>query len=132
MANSNGWVYLFDDNVNARYVLGQLGKNNLLVIGVNPSTATPENPDLTIRKVIKISKANGYNGWIMVNLCPHISTDPEGMIVNQKLINDNLKQIQSVCQRYKIENVWCAWGDLIDAPDKKILLHNSWNEIKKC
>ena len=130
MADTKNWIYSFDDSVNARYVLGQPGIKNLLVIGVNPSTATPEKPDLTIRKVIKISKDNGYDGWIMVNLYPQRSTDPKGMVYNQQLVTENLEQIKSICEKYKIKDVWCAWGDLIDAPDKKIFLHDSWNNIE--
>ena len=80
--------YIGDDEV--RYVLGQPGNNNLLVIGVNPSTATPEEPDQTIKKVMEISKANGYGGWIMVNLYPQRSTNPNGMTFDQNLIKENL------------------------------------------
>ena len=74
---ANAWEYIGDDEV--RYVLGQPGKNNLLVIGVNPSTATPDEPDPTIKKVMKITEDNGYDGWIMVNLYPQRSTNPKGM-----------------------------------------------------
>ena len=49
-----GWIYLGDDT--ERYILGQPGKRNMLVFGVNPSTATPgdNNIDPTIRKVRKL------------------------------------------------------------------------------
>lgn len=129
------WVYSFDTAFNARYVLGQPGEKNLLVIGVNPSTATPEKPDLTIRKVIKISQANGYDGWIMVNLYPKRDSKPEQMIPkgkshDQQLITENLEQIKSICENYKIENVWCAWGDAIDTFGKNSFLHDSWEKIK--
>lgn len=136
MANSKEGVYSFDNNVNARYVLGQPGKNNLLVIGVNPSTATPEKPDPTIRKVINISQANGYDGWIMVNLYPQRNPNPEkmvpkGMTPNQQLVTENLEQIKSICENYKIENVWCAWGNAIDTFGKDSFLHKSRDEIKE-
>ena len=55
---ANAWEYIGDDE-KVRYVLGQLGQNNLLVIGVNPSTATPGKPDKTIKKVMKITADNG-------------------------------------------------------------------------
>lgn len=65
------WEYIGDDKV--RYLLGKPGQNNLLLIGVNPSTATPGKPDQTIKKVIKISSEKGYDGWIRVNpLCEEI------------------------------------------------------------
>ena len=34
-----GWIYLGNDN--ERYVLGKPGERNILVLGVNPSTAKP-------------------------------------------------------------------------------------------
>ena len=48
-----GWIYLGDDK--ARYILGEPGKRNILVFGINPSTACPgeENIDPTIRKIRK-------------------------------------------------------------------------------
>lgn len=135
MADTKNWIYSFDDSVNARYVLGQPGIKNLLVIGVNPSTATPEKPDLTIRKVIKISKDNGYDGWIMVNLYPQRNSKPEkmipeGMTPNQQFITENLEQIKSICEKYKIKDVWCAWGNAIDTFGKDSFLHDSWNNIE--
>lgn len=72
-----GWIYLGDDT--ERYILGQPGKRNMLVFGVNPSTATPgdNNIDPTIRKVRKLIAEDDYDGWIMVNLYPLRATDPK-------------------------------------------------------
>lgn len=122
------WEYIGDDKV--RYVLGKPGKNNLLVIGVNPSTATPAQVDNTISKIIKISMANGYDGWIMVNLYPQRSTDPNGMIFYPQLVKNNIEQIKAVCEKFMIKKVWCAWGDLIDIFGKQSFLHDSCKEIK--
>ena len=69
--NSNapeGWLYIGDDQV--RYALGEPGSYNLLVIGLNPSTATPDKPDPTIKRVKKIVEKENLNGWIMINLYP--------------------------------------------------------------
>ena len=51
-----GWLYIGDEK--ERYLLGQPGKYNLLVFGVNPSTASPgeSNLDPTIRKVRKVAE----------------------------------------------------------------------------
>ena len=129
IVNGTTWEYVGDDN-NVRYVLGKPGTNNLLVIGVNPSTAKPGALDPTIRKVIKISAANGYDGWIMVNLYPQRSTNPKEMTFYPQLIKNNIAQIESVCKKYNIEKVWCAWGNAIDTFGKKSFLHDSWKEIK--
>ena len=125
---ANAWEYIGDDEV--RYVLGQPGKNNLLVIGVNPSTATPDEPDPTIKKVKKIAEDNGYDGWIMVNLYPQRSTNPTGMKEDSELVAENLWQIESICAKYNIKEVWCAWGNVIDVFGKDSFLHNSWEKIK--
>lgn len=34
-----GWLYIGDNK--ERYLLGQPGRNNILIFGVNPSTACP-------------------------------------------------------------------------------------------
>ena len=36
-----GWLYIGDEKV--RYALGEPGSCNLLIVGLNPSTATPDN-----------------------------------------------------------------------------------------
>ncbi len=61
-----GWIYIGDDSV--RYVLGQPGKCNLVIVGLNPSTATPQEPDLTITKVRKIAELENLDGWIRMYL----------------------------------------------------------------
>lgn len=35
-----GWLYIGDENV--RYALGEPGSYNLVMVGLNPSTATPD------------------------------------------------------------------------------------------
>ncbi len=88
-----GWIYLGDDI--ERYILGQPGKRNMLVFGVNPSTAIPgdNNIDPTIRKVKKLVSEDGYDGWIMVNLYPLRTTDPKELPQKEdkKLLEKNLR-----------------------------------------
>ena len=110
----DGWVYLGDKN--ERYLLGQPGGWNMLVFGVNPSTAVPGHDDPTIRKVRKAVAASGYEGWIMVNLYPIISTHPKELPakVDPVLVNNNLRILKAVQKTYPIGAVWAAWGDAID------------------
>ena len=58
----DGWIYLGDDK--ERYILGQPGRYNMLVFGVNPSTASPgeNNLDPTIRKVRNVIRESSYDG----------------------------------------------------------------------
>ncbi|SCY69936.1 hypothetical protein SAMN02910292_02563 [Lachnospiraceae bacterium XBB2008] len=111
-----GWIYLGDDE--ERYILGQPGNYNILVFGVNPSTATPgeNNIDPTIRKVRKLVSEAGFDGWIMVNLYPLRATDPKELPkkANKKLIEKNIKVLQAVVKAYRIARIWAAWGDIID------------------
>ncbi len=111
-----GWIYLGDDT--ERYILGQLGNRNMLVFGVNPSTATPgdNNIDPTIRKVRKLTAEDGYDGWIMVNLYPLRATDPKTLPQKEdkKLLEKNLKVLKALVKAYRIDAVWAAWGNTID------------------
>ena len=110
----DGWIYIGDDD--ERYVLGLPGTYNLLIFGVNPSTATPEKDDATIRKVRKIVEASGYDGWIMVNLYPQIATDPDALhdTPDKKLSSNNIKILKAISQQYKIGAALAAWGNLIN------------------
>ena len=111
-----GWLYLGDNKI--RYVLGQPGIRNMLVFGVNPSTASPgeKNLDPTIRKVRKLTAEAGYDGWIMVNLYPLRATDigklPEK--ADKKLIENTLRVLTAIDQSYRIDAIWAAWGNLIE------------------
>ena len=130
-----GWIYLGDNNV--RYVLGQPvepkqeSEKNLLIIGVNPSTAKPGQDDPTIRKVRNISKEQGYNGWIMVNIHPQRATDPKTMTpLPENIAENNLEVICFICQTFNIKVALFAWGNLIDIFGKPSFLHDSRQKIE--
>ena len=119
-----GWIYLGNDS--ERYVLGQPGKKNLLVFGINPSTATPVKFDNTMNKICKIVPAQGYDGWIMMNLHPQRSTDPTALRPNDTLLDNNLKVVEFINEKFSISDIWCAWGDAIDDDN---FLYKSLHEI---
>lgn len=109
-----GWIYLGDET--ERYILGQLGKRNILVFGVNPSSAIPgdNSIDLTIRKVKKLTAEDGYEGWIMVNLYPLRATDPKELPekADKKLLEKNINILKALVNAYRIEAVRAACGRL--------------------
>ena len=132
-----GWIYLGDNTV--RYVLGQPvnpkqepEQKNLLIIGVNPSTAKPKEPDNTIKRVIGISQAQGYDGWIMVNIYPQRATNPKNMTpLSETILKENIEVIRYIIEKLNIQDVWYAWGDLIDKAKKnmKDILKNNKKQI---
>ena len=115
-----GWLYIGDEK--ERYLLGQPGRRNMLVFGVNPSTASAgeNNLDPTIKRVRKfVQKDPTCDGWIMANLYPLRATDPDDLPAkaDKKLIEKNLKVLEALQKSYFIDKVWAAWGDLIDSRD---------------
>lgn len=113
------WAYLGNDY--ERYVLGMPGEHNILILGVNPSTAKPGDDDPTIRNVRRITKNKGYDGWIMMNLHPQRTPYPKKMKENAVWSENNPKIIKAVMGAFRIRAVWCAWGNMIDIPGKRFL-----------
>lgn len=110
-----GWLYI-GDTKKARYVLGQPGNYNLIVIGLNPSTATPLCPDPTIARIKKIVEQENYDGWIMINLYPKRETDPDRLPKNKNKLLAECNQviIELLCRSYNIAAVYAAWGTNIE------------------
>lgn len=114
-----GWIYLGNDN--ERYALGQPGKQNILVLGVNPSTAKPGDDDPTIRNVRRIAESKGFDGWIMINLHPQRTSNPEEIKEKAVWGENNPRVIEAVMREFRVYAVWCAWGNMIDIPGKQFL-----------
>jgi hypothetical protein len=109
------WLYEKNRNNSARYILGEKGKNPLVCIGINPSTAEPNNLDRTLTSVKRISILNGYEGWLMLNVYPQRSTNPNRLHeeMDEKLHSFNLNYISEYLSKFKDVDVWAAWGTLI-------------------
>jgi hypothetical protein len=73
------WIYEKNYDNTARFVLGTKGNNPLVCFGVNPSIATPEQLDNTIRSIQRISFNNGFDSWIMLNIYPQRATKPNDL-----------------------------------------------------
>lgn len=96
-----------------RYILGHIGTNNIMIMAMNPSSASEQYADATVSKVIKTAISNGYDGWIMCNLYPERSTDQMNMEnFNLKLHKNNVKNIINTMKEYNISEIWGAWGNL--------------------
>lgn len=133
------WIYSNNQNNMARYTLGEPGKNNLICIGINPSTAEPEKLDSTLTVVKKLSLQHNFDGWIMINIYPQRATNPNNLHkeIDLYLHNENLKHIQELIQIYPQFTIWAAWGTLIEKRkylkhclfDIYKLLNNRWISI---
>ena len=73
------WIYVPDFYSEYRYILGTRGKNPLIAVGINPSTAEPDNLDNTLKSVERIAHSNGYDSFIMFNVYAQRATDPDLM-----------------------------------------------------
>ena len=107
------WIYIPDQDTSYRYILGTKGENPLFVVGINPSTATPEKLDPTMKSAERIAKGNGFDSFIMLNVYPQRATNPNDMDmkIDMELHKNNLWAIDQVFRNLKEPPViWAAWG----------------------
>ncbi len=111
------WLYVPCTYAEYRYILGTKGKKPLICIGVNPSTARPNDLDNTLKSVERIARHNGFDSFIMFNVYAQRATSPDDMDTarNEMLHNENMQAF-----RYILENagehpaIWAAWGAVIE------------------
>ena len=113
------WLYAPNFYSEYRYILGTRGKNPLICIGINPSTAEPDNLDNTLKSVERIAHGNGFDSFIMFNVYAQRATDPDAMekTCNLALHKENLKAFRHVLSLSKHPAVWAAWGAIIEKRD---------------
>ncbi len=117
--DADKWLYVPDYYADYRYILGTRGSDPLICIGINPSTAAPDDLDNTLKSVARIADANGYDSWIMFNVYAQRATNPDDMdiVLNEKLHRENMRAFE-----YILSNVgegispaiWAAWGTIIE------------------
>ena len=115
----NQWLYLPCHYSEYRYILGTKGNNPLVCIGINPSTAAPDDLDNTLKSVERIAKFNGYDSFIMFNVYPQRATNPNDMDkeLNEPLHRENIKAFEYILSRYGKQHkpaIWAAWGTIIE------------------
>ncbi len=115
----NKWLYVPSFYSEYRYILGTKGINPLICIGINPSTAEPDNLDNTLKSVERVAHFNGYDSFIMFNVYAQRATNPDDMelTLNRDLHNENMKAFEYILKLYSKENtpaVWAAWGTIIE------------------
>lgn len=110
------WIYIPDFYSEYRYILGTVGKRPLITIGINPSTASPDALDNTLKSVGRIARFNGFDSFIMFNVYAQRATKPDDMdkLCNELLHKENMKAFRWVLKRSKEPpSIWAAWGTLI-------------------
>ena len=113
------WLYAPNFYSEYRYILGTRGENPLICIGINPSTAEPDNLDNTLKSVERIALGNGFDSFIMFNVYAQRATDPDSMekACNSMLHQENLKAFRYILSISKKPAVWAAWGAIIEKRD---------------
>ena len=113
------WLYAPNFYSEYRYILGTRGKNPLICIGINPSTAQPGDLDNTLKSVERIALGNGFDSFIMFNVYAQRATDPDAMekTCNLQLHKENLEAFRYVLSISENPAVWAAWGTIIEKRD---------------
>ncbi len=117
--DSDKWLYVPDYYTDYRYILGTRGKDPLICIGINPSTAAPGDLDNTLKSVARIAAGNGYDSWIMFNVYAQRATDPDDMdtVLNERLHRENMRAFEYILKNVGegvSPAVWAAWGTIIE------------------
>lgn len=112
----NKWLYAPNFYSEYRYILGTRGENPLICIGINPSTAQPDDLDNTLKSVERIAQGNGFDSFIMFNVYAQRATDPDTMEwqCNYMLHKENMEAFRYVLSISKDPAVWAAWGTIIE------------------
>jgi len=113
------WLYAPNFYSEYRYILGTRGKNPLICIGINPSTARPDDLDNTLKSVERIALRNGFDSFIMFNVYAQRATDPDAMerTCNLQLHKENMEAFRYVLSISDHPAVWAAWGTIIEKRD---------------
>lgn len=110
------WLYAPNFYSEYRYILGTRGKNPLICIGINPSTAEPGKLDNTLKSVERIALGNGFDSFIMYNVYAQRATSPDDMekTCNPLLHRENMAAFRYVLSISEKPVVWAAWGAIIE------------------
>lgn len=118
LGDSRAWA-VFSPCGRYRYALGRTWWDDysakLVVIGLNPSTATHEVLDPTLRKIQKFARRDEFGGFVMLNCFGLRSTDPRGVRDALRAGEDafgpeNERIVRSVVAGVTLGKVVAAWG----------------------
>ena len=110
------WLYVPNFYSEYRYILGTRGEKPLICIGINPSTAAPDDLDNTLKSVERVALHNGYDSFIMFNVYAQRATRPKDMerSRNETLHRENMAAVDYALSLSPAPAVWAAWGNIIE------------------
>ena len=110
------WLFVPPKYTEYRYLLGTRGKNPLICIGINPSTARPDHLDPTLQSAERVALRNGFDSFLMLNLCAQRATDPNDMTKDYPglLRESNAEAFAFALSCSEHPVVWAAWGTMIE------------------
>jgi len=113
------WIYAPAFYSDYRYILGTRGKNPLICVGINPSTARPDALDNTLKSVERIALGNGFDSFLMFNVYAQRATRPDDMErqCNYALHKENMEAFRYLLSIGEKPAVWAAWGAIIEKRD---------------
>jgi len=118
---------IYEGNEFTRFALGRKGNNPFIVFGINPSSADNVISDRTINRIQTFGKTLGFDGWLMLNVYPERSTDPELLKseMDDELHWKNMECIARVLKEIEHPILCAAWGININVrPYLKACLRN--------
>jgi hypothetical protein len=81
-------------------------------IGLNPSTATEEADDNTVRRCKDFARRWGFSGMVMTNAFAFRSTDPKGLLkVAEPACIRNDEYLTYWSRHFRVERVVVCWGN---------------------
>ena len=112
------WIYVPNEYGQYRYILGTRGENPLICVGINPSTAAPDDLDNTLKSVERVALHNGFDSFIMFNVYAQRATNPDNMEreCNPVLHRENMRAFDYALSldRTGSPAVWAAWGTILE------------------
>jgi len=108
-------LYKINQDNTARFALGNKTGKPLIVIGLNPSTADDRKADPTIRKVMGFAEGSGFDSFIMLNLYPQRTPNPDELHyeLDTDIMQENLVAIKSVLEEISDPVFLASWGETI-------------------
>ena len=113
------WLYAPNFYSEYRYILGTRGQRPLICVGINPSTARPDDLDNTLKSVQRIALGNGFDSFLMFNVYAQRATNPDTMErqCNPALHRENMEAFRYLLSIGREPAVWAAWGAIIEKRD---------------